>query len=458
MFARRNGAFADAVLARQRTSWRRRRRLWRGVGLVDSDKGRRQFLGTAALLFGAVAASASPAAATPSFPAADDEVAWDDIASQYDIPKGIIQLENGNWGVMARPVRRAYAQQTRRVNRDGSFYSRRLYGDDYAAIRARVAALLGVSPEEIVFTRGATEALQALIGGYSRLSPGDAVLLADLDYDAMQTAMRWLKIRRGADIVELRLPEPATHQGLIDTYARALDANPRIRLMLLTHLSHRTGLVLPVREIIAQAKARGVDVILDSAHAWGQLDFRLPVLGADFVGLNLHKWIGAPLGVGLMYVRRERLSEIEPFMGEVDRDGPTIDARIHTGTVNMAAILAVPAALDFHERIGATAKQARLCYLRSRWTESLRGQRGLDLLTPSDSRLHAGITSFRMTGKTSFAENTALAQRLLDQHGIFTVARGGVAAGACVRVTPAMFTRSKDIDQLSAALRLMLTH
>lgn len=425
---------------------------------MDRDRDRRQLLGAAAILFGAVAAGVSPASAAPLPPAADDETAWEDIASAYDLPKGIIQLENGNWGVMARPVRRAYEAQTRRVNRDGSYYSRRLYGDDYAAIRARVAALLGVFSEEIVFTRGATEALQALIGGYSGLRPGDAVLLADLDYDAMQTAMRWLKMRRSADIVEINLPEPATHQGLIDAYVRALDANPRIRLMLLTHLSHRTGLVLPVREITAQAKARGVDVILDSAHAWGQLDFRLPDLGADFVGLNLHKWIGAPLGVGLMYVRRERLSAIDPFMGESDPDGPTIDARVHTGTVNMAAILAVPAALDFHEQIGATAKQARLRYLRSRWTESLRGQAGLDLLTPSDPRLHAGITSFRRTGKTSFAENSALAQTLLDQHGIFTVARGGVAAGACVRVTPGLFTRPKDIDRLTAALRLVLAN
>ena len=423
---------------------------------MDHGKGRRNFLGAAAVLVGAVAAGAAPATAMPFSPAFDDEAAWDEIVSQYDVPTGVIQLENGNWGVMAQPVRRAYATHTRRINRDGSFYSRRLYGADYAAIRARVATLLGVSSEEIVFTRGATESLQALIGGYSRLNPGDAVLIADLDYDAMQTAMRWLKIRRGVDVVEIAIPEPATYQGLIETYVQALDANPRIRLMLLTHLSHRTGLVLPVREIAELARARGVDVILDSAHAWGQLDFRLPDLGADFVGLNLHKWIGAPLGVGLMYVRRERISEIDPHMGEPDLDGPTIDARIHTGTVNMAAILAVPAALDFHERIGAKAKQARLRYLRSRWTESLRGQAGLDLLTPSDPRLHAGITSFRMTGKTSFAENSALAQRLLDQHGIFTVARGGVAAGACVRITPGLFTRPHDIDRLTAALRQML--
>lgn len=272
----------------------------------------------------------------------------------------------------------------------------------------------------------------------------------------MQRAMGWLQQRRGVRCTEISLPEPATHQGLIDAYVHALEANPHIRLMLLTHVSHRTGLVLPVGEIIAQARSRGVDVILDSAHAWGQLDFRLPDTGADFVGLNLHKWMGAPLGVGLMYVRGQRLADIDPFMGEPDPDGPTIDARIHTGTLNMAAILAVPAALEFHQRIGASAKAGRLRYLRSRWTETLRGETGIDILSPSDARLHAGITSFRMTGRTSLAQNSALAGELLDRFGIFTVARGGVAAGACIRVTPALFTLRDDIDQLVMGLRRLM--
>jgi len=417
--------------------------------------GRREVLGAAAA-FAGLAGGLSPAFAVPGPNDADNEDAWAKIAAEYDVPEGVIQLENGNFGVMARSVRQTYADQIHRVNRDGSYYSRRLYGADYAAVRIRVAAALGVLPEEIIFTRGATEALQVLIGSYSGLKAGDGVLLADLDYDAMQTAMRWLKTRRGAEVFEINIPEPADYQGLIDTYVRALEANPRIRLMLLTHVSHRTGLVMPVREITAEARRRGVDVILDSAHAWGQLDFRLPELGADFVGLNLHKWIGAPLGVGLMYVRQTRLTAIEPFMGEPDQDEPTIEARVHTGTVNMAAILTVPAALDVHERIGAPAKQARLRYLRSRWAENLRDYRGIDILTPPDMRLYAGITSFRRTGQTSLEENAHIADTLLTRYGIFTVARGGVAAGACVRITPALFTQARDMDRLSEALRGLL--
>jgi len=122
---------------------------------------------------------------------------WAQVAAQFDVPAEIIQLENGNWGMMARPVLAAYERHQRRVNRETSYYSRRGYGADLERIRARAAAALGVSTDEIAFTRGATEALQALIGGYNRLRPGDAVLYADHDYDALQTAMRWLKVRRG---------------------------------------------------------------------------------------------------------------------------------------------------------------------------------------------------------------------------------------------------------------------
>ena len=225
----------------------------------------------------------------------DDEAYWAGIAAQYDITPDVIQLENGNWGMMARPVLDRYETAVRRVNRETSYYARRGLTPDLIAVRDRVAAKMGVAPQEIAFTRNATEALKALIGGYNRLRPGDAVLQADLDYDSMQACFDTLKRDRGVDVVRIALPEPATHQGLIDTYEAALKVNPKIRLILLAHLSHRTGLVIPVKEIVAMARARGVDAIVDAAHSWGQLDFRPADLDADFIGFNLHKWWGAPL-------------------------------------------------------------------------------------------------------------------------------------------------------------------
>ncbi|WP_419722888.1 aminotransferase class V-fold PLP-dependent enzyme [Sphingobium aquiterrae] len=393
-------------------------------------------------------------AAVPSI--AMDEAYWADIAAQYDVTREVVQLENGNWGMMARPVLAAYQQAVARVNRDSSYYARRGMGKDLMAVQARVAQALGVTPQDVVLTRNATEALKGLITGYNRLRPGDAILYADLDYDSMQASMDWLKGRRGVDVVTIALPEPATHQSLIDAYAAAFDAHPKVRLVLLTHLSHRTGLVIPVREIVELARARGIDAIVDAAHSWGQLDFALPDIAADFVGVNLHKWMGAPLGVGAMVIRKERIADIDADPGEEGGRADSIQSRAHTGTPDYAAQLTVPVALDFQQAIGAGPRAARLRHLRDRWAEALRGMDGLEILTPADPRLSGAITSFRLRGLTSADDNRLVAKALLDEHRIFTVHRTGVAKGACVRVTPALFTSPADVDALVVALKRLV--
>jgi isopenicillin-N epimerase len=398
-------------------------------------------------LLGATAATAI----TPAFAAEDDR--WAGIAAQYDITRKTVQLEHGNWGMMARPVLAAYRGQVERVNRDTSFYARREMPGEIEAIRARAAALFGVATAEFAFTRNATEAMRALILGYNNLRPGDAVLYADLDYDSMQACMESLHARRGVEVIKIALPLPATRQALIDAYAAAFAGNPRIRMVLLTHVSHRTGLVLPVAEIAAMARARGIAAIVDAAHGVGQIDCTLPDLDADFIGINLHKWIGAPLGVGAIVIREGRLADIDVDPAEAGADPKDIRSRVHTGTVDYAAQLTVPAALDFHESIGAAAKQARLRALRDRWVHPARELPNVEILTPDDPGSYGAITAFRLRGQTSHAENLALAKRLLDEHGIFTVHRDGLASGSCVRVTPALATTMEEVDRFVAALR-----
>lgn len=408
-----------------------------------------------ALIVGGMAATLPlPARAGPSaVPAADDEAFWAKVAAEYDVPRDVIQLENGNWGAMSRPVREAYEQAVARVNRDTSYYARRGMIADLAAAGAAAAAELGVPPEEIAFTRNATEALKTLILGYNRLTPGDAVLYADLDYDSMQACMESLATRRGVRVRRIALPEPATRDGLIDAYAQAMEDEPRLKLILLTHLSHRTGLVIPVREIAALARARGIDVIVDAAHSWQQLDFALPDLDCDFVGLNGHKWLGAPLGIGILHIRKRSLSRIDRDPAEDASGQDTVASRIHTGTVDAAVWLTVPNALAFQHRIHRGARAARLRALRDRWVGQARLIPGIEVLTPDDPAMHGAITSFRLLGATGPEVNAMIAQRLLERHRIFTVQRVGAARGACVRVTPSLFNSMTDLDHLVDALR-----
>ena len=425
--------------------------------MSEPDLQRRTWLRAGALLPLASSGAAAAIDLTPPrlSPAAlaGDHAYWNRVAAAYDVTTEVAMLDNGYWGSMARPVLEACQRHTARVNHGNAYYGRLAFPPEYEAARGAVAEALGVGRDEIVLTRGATEALQALIGGYNRLRPGDTVLCADVDYDNMITTMGWLKERRGADVVQIALPDPAaaTHQSLIDAYAQAMARYPKLRMMLLTHVNHRNGMVLPVAEISRMARARGIGVIVDTAHGFGQLDMRIPDLDADFAGINLHKWIGAPVGVGALYIRRGRVADIDPHMGE--RAGDDIRTRVHTGTVNFAAYLALPLALQIHAQIGVANKQARLQRLRNRWVEAARGIDGVEVLASSDPRLSSAIASFRLRGKTTVADNLALSKRLLKEHGVFAVMRDGLASGACVRVTPAIFTPEAQVDRLVAALR-----
>lgn len=412
---------------------------------------RRVLIGAGALPLTVGLASATPAAAEGK----TDAAFWRGVAEQYDASRDVIQLENGNWGMMARPVAAEYARQVTRVNRDTSYYARRGMGADLVAARNALAGALGVPAKEIAMTRNATEALQALILGYNRLKAGDSVLYADLDYDSMQACMESLRARRGVNVRRIALPYPATRVSLVDAYRAAFDADPRIRLVLLTHLSHRTGLVVPVREIVRLARERGIDAIVDAAHSWYQLDFALPDLDCDFVAVNGHKWLGAPLGVAAMYIRETVLDRIDKHPANDADAANNTQARVHTGTVDFAAQLTVPAALDFQERIGRDRRAERLRSLRNRWVRQVRGIDGIEVLTPDDPELHGGITSFRLRGITDVAGNIAVARALLEQHGIFTVHRTGIASGACVRVSPALFNSKTQMDALASALRSM---
>lgn len=386
--------------------------------------------------------------------AAQDEAYWREIAAQYAVTDKATNLEAGYWGMMAAPVLAAYHRNVDRVNRESSYFARREFPAVFGSVRTRVAAALGVDVGEIAFARNATEALQSIIGQYNRLQPGDSVMYADLDYPAMQMAMNALAERRGATVATLDLPEPATQESLIAAYTRALDANPRTRLLLLTHPSNKNGLMLPLRAITDLARARGVDTVVDAAHAFGQVPLALPDTGATFAGVNLHKWVGAPIGVAALYIRHDALARVDRAHGD---DGPLdrIDSRIHTGTTDFAAVMTVPDALDFQDAIGIPRKAARLRYLRDLWVMPARGIPGVDVITPDDPVLAGAIASFRLRGNGDRAFNAELSRRLLDEFGIFTVARSGLARGDCVRVTPALYNSPPDVAKLVQALRAL---
>ena len=423
---------------------------------------RRKFLGAigASAAVGLPLSGRNAAAGLPSSPAgadpsalAQDETFWSEVATNYDRTVGIVNLEHGFWGKMAHPVQDAYIDATRMVNAQNSFYARKQFDADEMESVRRVASALGVHDDEIVLTRNATESIHNLIRQYRGLAAGDAILYADIDYPHFKTAMQWLEGARGARPVKLVIPPRANQEQLFELYRDTFDKNPDLKLMLLMHVSNQHGLVLPVARIVEEARKRGIDVICDTAQSWGLLDYQVPSLDVDWAGFNLHKWIGTPVGVGALYMRRGSLQKVAPYPGESDPEDDLVSTRVHVGTSNFAAVLAIPHALDFHEAIGGANKEARLRYLRQLWTNEAESMSHIELLGGLDEESRTGMGSFRLAGKSSADDVTALQQRLEQEFGIFTVVRKGLASGYCVRITPQVFTAPDELAQLVDALK-----
>jgi len=382
---------------------------------------------------------------------ARDEAFWQTFADRYEVEPGPINLENGYFGRMSRTVVEEYQRNIELINRSNSVYVRQRFEQgDSLKIRAQLARLIGVSADSIALTRNATEGLQSLIRNYNLLQPGDQVLISDLEYDTVKGAMRWLARHRGVEVIEIEHTHPASYDSLLSTYRDAFTRYPRLKLMALTHVTHRTGLVMPVQAIAAAAREHGIDVILDGAHALGQIEFDLTELGIAFAGFNLHKWIGAPLTLGFIYIAPERLADIDPDMGEVHYPVTDIRARTSYSTPNIPALLTLPLVLEEHWAMGgAGAKGARLNYLRNRWVGAVRQLPGIEVMTPDDPRLYCGITSMRFSRHT---DQQLMVERLLKEYNLFTVTRSGAACGPCIRITPGLITTADDIDALSKAL------
>ncbi|WP_417693530.1 aminotransferase class V-fold PLP-dependent enzyme [Pseudomonas sp.] len=382
---------------------------------------------------------------------AHDEAFWETFVGRYDVdPNGPLNLENGYFGRMSRTVVEEYQRNIEFVNRGNSVYVRQHFDRDHGeAIRQQVAQLIHASPTSVALANSAGDALQTLIRNYNGLKPGDQVLICDLEYASVKSAMRWLARQRGVQVIELVHPHPASFESLVGTYRQAFIRYPRLKLMALTYVNHLTGLVMPVQAIAETAREFGVDIILDGAHALGQIDFDLKKLGIEFAGFNLQKWIGGPLALGFLYIAPQRLADIDPDMDEDHFPAADVRSRTPHSTPNIPALLTLPLVLEEHRSLGgASAKGVRLTYLRDLWVNAVRDIPGIEIMTPDDPRLYCGITSMRFSAQP---DQQAMADRLLKDYGIFTVVRD-TSVGPCIRITPGLITLASDIERLTAAL------
>ena len=240
--------------------------------------------------------------------------------------------------------------------------------------------------------------------------------------------------------------DPASDDEVVRTYGAALT--PKTRLLMISHMVNITGHVLPVRAICDMAHARGVDVMVDGAHAFAQLDYRIPDLHCDYYGASLHKWLATPLGAGILYVKREKIAGLWPVFG--DEGAPVDDIRKlnHTGTHPVHTDLGIENAIVFHEAIGIARKEARLRYLQRYWSDKVRGLPRILLNTPADPARSCGIANVGVAGM----KPGDLAKTLLDRYKVWTVAIDGAGVHG-VRVTPQVYTSVAELDAFVRALK-----
>jgi selenocysteine lyase/cysteine desulfurase len=413
--------------------------------------GAREALAPAAAL--AQAAAALPVKLKPN------SIPISTLPQHFEVEPDVHNLENGYWGVMPRPVARVYAEQSAYVNRYNSIWARNVLpgGACLAAggreAREAVARLVGVLPEEIALTRSGSEALSILILNYKNVKPGDAVIYCDLDYDAMIASMDWLGDHRGAQVVRFHMPEPATTANILAAYEDVLKRTPKAKLLLVTQVSNRTGLVTPVKEIVTMARARGVDTIVDVAHGVACLDFQIEDLGCDFAGWSVHKWTAAPLGTGAMYIRKSRIEDIDVACDNHELPPQEIAARVPAGTINFAGVLTIPSAVEFHFAVGAAAKEKHLRSLRNRWADKVRDLPNVEICVPDEAARYCAITSFRLKGMQTNEDAQRVEHVLFEKYRVHTVWRKGVAKGPVIRVTPGLYSTAADCDALVGALR-----
>jgi selenocysteine lyase/cysteine desulfurase len=385
-------------------------------------------------------------AALPPRVLAQDERFWAEIRRQYLLTPEYINLENGYYLMLAQPVLEAFIGHVRDINRQASRYMRTRQFDDKNAVRARLAAMAGVPSEELIITRNTTESLDTVIGGFP-WQAGDEAVMAAQDYGAMLHMFRLQARRHGIVNRVVDVPmDPQSDDEVVQTYEAAIT--PKTRLLMVCQMINITGHILPVAKIADMAHRHGVQVMVDGAHAFAQLEFAIPDLRCDYFGASLHKWLACPLGAGILYVRRDHIADLWPTFADLNFADDDIRKLNHTGTHPVHTDLAINDALDFHERIGIRRKEERLRYLQRYWTAQVRGRPGLTLNTPSDPARSCAIANVAVAGLAP----AALAQALFDRYHIWTVAIDSAGVHG-VRVTPHLFTSTADLDALVRALR-----
>ena len=376
---------------------------------------------------------------------AKNEDFWAKIRNGYRLKPDYINLENGYYCFLPQQILEGFISHIREINYQGSYYMRTIMHQNKNKMAAKLAEVAGCEADEFIITRNTTESLDMVIGGLDWKS-GDEAVMAEQDYGAMLNMFKQIARRYGVVNKIVSVPNnPKSDEEIVNLYAGAITE--KTRLLMVCHMINITGQILPVRKICDMAHSKGVEVMVDGAHAFAHFEFTIPELNCDYYGSSLHKWLSVPLGAGILYVKKENIRKVWPLLAAGDKDPDDILRLNHTGTHPVHTDLAITDALDFYTMIGAKRKEERLRYLQRYWTDKVRNLPHIILNTPDDPARSCGIANVGIKG----LKPKALANILLEKYKIFTVAIDVAGVHGC-RVTPNVYTTPKELDVFVDAL------
>lgn len=370
---------------------------------------------------------------------------WLMVRNEYDLPKQFINLENGYYSMCAKPVMQSYLNDIRMVNTEASHYMRTVQFSNKKKVLIKLANFLGCSEEELIITRNTTESLDTIISGYP-WEKGDEAIMAEQDYGSMLDMFAQVSKRHQVVCKKISIPlNPQSDEEIVSLYENALT--PKTKLIMVCHMMNITGQILPIQKITEMAHKKGVEVMVDGAHAIAHFQFDLNSLNCDYYGSSLHKWLGVPIGAGILYVKKKNIEKIWPMFGEAAFPINAIEKLNHTGTHPVATDLAISHAIDFHQFIGSKRKEERLRFLQNYWISKVRGVGNVRINTPDDPARSCGIANIGIDGYTP----AELAKTLMDKYKIWTVAIDTANVHG-VRVTPHIYTTTDELNQFVKAI------
>jgi selenocysteine lyase/cysteine desulfurase len=379
---------------------------------------------------------------------AQNEDYWSVIQQAYSVNPDLINLNNG--GVSPSPivVQQAVERYNQLANEGPSYYMWGILDQGREPLREKLARLAGAHPGEIAIDRNSTEALNTIIYGLP-LKSGDEVIGTRQDYPNMIQAYRQRAERDGIVYKQISFDFPIEDDDkIVKAFEEAIT--PRTKLLHVTHIINWLGQIMPVQKICDMAHARGIEVIVDGAHSFGLLDFKIPELHCDYFGTSLHKFLSAPIGSGMMWVKSDKIEKIWPLTCNGTPHSADIRKFESLGTRSFPIEQGIGEAVNFHEGIGSKRKEERIRYLKDYWATKVQGIPKVKLHTSLNPKYSCAICGVTIDGMTPGELNTAL----FNQYKIHAV--GIVVENiSCVRVTPHVYTTLADLDKLVQAIRTL---